>query len=148
MKYCTIKRNNDNALSTFGFGPFGQDFDSWFTPFFTKKTEYSLMKTDIVENDNGYDLIMEVPGFDKNDIDISVENGYLTVSAKCEKDNTEESEGRYVRRERVFGNASRSFYIGDVPQESIKAVYSKGILTVTVPKEEKKLPEKHQIVIE
>ncbi len=136
------------------------------------------MKTDIEENDKETIFNIEVPGFNKEEIEISVDDGYLIVSAKketeettyskkesdeniCSKRETEEGscsgrneaekcggKNRILRRERFFGSTTRSFYVGDVDEDSIKARLDKGILTVIVPKEEKKVPEKKHVTIE
>lgn len=147
------------------------------------------MKTDIEENDKETIFNIEVPGFNKEEIEISVDDGYLIVSAKketeettyskkesdeniCSKKETEEcscsakreteegscsgrneaekcgGKNRILRRERFFGSTTRSFYVGDVDEDSIKARLDKGILTVIVPKEEKKVPEKKHVTIE
>lgn len=99
------------------------------------------MKTDIKETENGYELSVDMPGFEKGDINLSLKNGYLTVNAKREE--KEEDNKKYVRRERSV-SCSRSYYVGDkITEEDVKAKYDKGTLTLFVPKNEKKeLPEK------
>ena len=93
------------------------------------------MKTDIIEIENVYELHLDVPGFGKEEIKISLDKGYLTIEAKKEEV-TEEKEKHYLRKERFFGTCARSFYVGDeISQEDIKANYDKGILTVFIPKE-------------
>ena len=131
--YMTTRRNNDL---------FDEAFESFFRPFYVD-SESSFMKTDIKETDKSYILDVEMPGFDKKDISLKFESGYVTISAK--KENVNE-EGRYIRRERAQ-SFSRSYYMGDVDEKQIKAKYENGVLTVTVPKEK---PEetKHQIVID
>lgn len=114
-------------------------FDSFFRPFYVGE-ESSLMKTDIKETDKEYLLDVEMPGFEKTDISLKYENGYLTVSAK--KDAKEEN-ARYIRKERSV-SCSRSYYMGDVDQTLIKAKYDNGVLTVSVPKEK---PEQSKHVI-
>jgi len=124
-------------------------FDDMFRdPFF--KGENKLMKTDIKENDKDYNIDIDLPGFDKSDIKIDIDNGYLNVSAKKESNNEEKEEGKYVRRERYLGECSRSFYIGDsVSEEDIKASFKNGTLSLVIPKEEpKKLEDKKYIEIE
>lgn len=117
-------------------------FDSFFRPFYVDQ-ESVLMRTDIKENEKEYVLDVEMPGFDKKDISLNFENGYLTISAK--KDVKEENQ-RYIRRERAV-SCSRSFYMGDVDEKQIKAKYENGVLFVSVPKE-KKEETKHSILID
>ena len=124
-------------------------FDDMFRdPFF--KGENKLMKTDIKENENDYNIDIDLPGFDKEDIKIDIENGYLNVSAKKESNNEEKEDGRYVRRERYLGECSRSFYVGDsLTEEDIKATFKNGTLSLVVPKDDKKkIEEKKYIQIE
>ena len=135
---------------------FGENlFDDWFEgfPFYmdkdidnAEKKLYGkkaarIMKTDIKEHDDGYELIIDLPGFTKDEIKASVENGYLTVSAAkgLDKDEQEKKSGRYIRQERYAGACERSFYVGEnVEQGDIKAEFKHGILTLFVPKKEAK----------
>lgn len=101
----------------------------------------NLMKTDIKETDAGYELEIDLPGFKKEEINASLENGYLTIRAAkgLDKDEQEKDTGRYIRRERYAGTCERSFYVGeDVTQEDIKAEFKHGILKLLVPKKEAK----------
>ena len=128
-------------------------FDEMFNdPFFTRKPEVKLMKTDIREKDNAYLVDIDLPGYEKGDIKISVEDGYLTVSAKKESNDEEKDDkGNFIRRERFSGECSRSFYVGeDIEAEDVKASFKNGILTLDIPKkdEEKKLPEKKYVEID
>ncbi len=112
--------------------------------------EKNLMKTDVKENENGYELEMDLPGFKKEEVKVSLENGYLTVSAAKESGNENES-GKYIRRERYSGTCQRSFYIGeDIRQEDIKGEFKHGILKLSIPKQEPKpaVEEKKYITIE
>ena len=121
---------------------FGRDF---------RKFEAPSMKTDVKEVDGNYELSIEVPGFNKEDITASLKNGYLTISAKHEENNDENNEqGKYIRRERRFGSCQRSFFVGDaITEEDIKASYNNGILKLTLPKEKERLPqEPKKIAIE
>ena len=110
-------------------------FDDVFGDVFEKK-ECQLMKTDIKEVDGNYVLDIDVPGYDKKDIKLELEHGYLTVTAKQIKlDSEENKKEKYIRRERFYGKSSRTFYVGDnVSEEDIKASYKNGILSVIVPK--------------
>ena len=119
-------------------------------PFFTEH-ESKIMKTDIKEKTDKYLIGIELPGYQKENIKIDVEDGYLTVHAEINSDNEEKEEGKFVRRERYVGSCSRSFYVGnEVKSEDIKASYKNGILKIEVPKKEykKELPEKKYIEIE
>ena len=101
----------------------------------------NLMKTDIKELDNGYELEIDLPGFKKEEIHASLENGYLTISAAkgLDKDEQDKETGHYIRRERYAGSCERSFYVGEeVAQEDIKAEFKHGILKLFVPKKEAK----------
>jgi len=99
------------------------------------------MKTDIKENDDGYELIVDLPGFKKDEIKVSLEDGYLTIEAAkgLDEDEQEKKSGKYIRKERYAGSCQRSFYVGDnLTQEDIKGEFKHGILTLNVPKKEAK----------
>lgn len=118
-------------------------FDDLFNnPFFTK-SESSMMKTDIKEHDNYYDLMIDLPGVKKEDIKAELNDGYLTVSAENNTSKDEKDDnGKYICRERYSGSYSRSFYVGDaVTEQDISAKFENGTLKLTVPKKES-LPEK------
>ena len=129
-------------------------FDDFFNDPFFKGREgrpHPLMKTDIKETEEGYVIDVDLPGFDKKDIQIDVENGYLNINAKTNSSDNEEDNGKFIRRERYYGECSRSFYIGeDVVEDDIKATFKNGILTLNVPKikEEEQKPEKKFISID
>jgi HSP20 family molecular chaperone IbpA len=117
------------------------------------KRAKNVMKTDIKEKDNGYELEIDLPGFKKEEVQAKLENGYLTVNAAkgMEKDEKEKDTGRYIRRERYTGSCSRSFYVGeDITQADIKAEFQQGILKLFVPKKEQKpqVEESKYIAIE
>lgn len=108
-------------------------FDNIFFPYEHK--ENNMMKTDVKENENDYELQVEVPGVSKENISIDYENGYVTIAAKTNKSKDEkDKEGNYIRRERYSGSYSRSYYVGEVDRESIKAKLDNGILSIIVPK--------------
>ena len=112
-----------------------------------------VMKTDIKEMNNGYELIVDLPGFKKDEVHAALENGYLTISAEkgLDKDEKEKESGRYIRKERYAGACSRSFYVGeDITEEDIKAEFKHGLLKLFVPKKEAKpaVPERKFIAIE
>ena len=123
-------------------------FDDLFnTPFFTR-TESNMMKTDIKEHDNCYDLTIDLPGVKKEDIKAELNDGYLTVSAENNTSKDEKDEnGKYICRERYSGSYSRSFYVGDaITEEDISAKFENGTLKLTVPKKEAH-PEKQNTYI-
>ena len=111
----------------------------------------NLMKTDVRETENSYELDIDLPGFKKDEVNVELKDGYLTISAAkgLDKDQ-EDKKGKYIRQERYAGSCSRSFYIGeDVPVEDISAKYEDGILRLSVPKaDQKELPKTSTIAIE
>ena len=149
--------------SIFGENLF-DDFDSWFSDpvekrFFGKKNPLygkhakNLMKTDVRETKNSYEVDVDLPGFKKDEIKLEFDNGYLTISAAkgLDKDETDKETGKYIRRERYAGACQRSYYVGeDITEEDIKAEFKHGILKLFVPKKEAKpaVEEKKYITIE
>lgn len=119
--------------------PFNDDFWGRKNPLYGKNAK-RMMKTDIRETEGSYELDVDLPGFKKDEIKASLENGYLTISAAKGLDKDEkDKDGKYIRQERYAGAMSRSFYVGDeVTQEDIKAKYEDGILKLSIPKKEKK----------
>lgn len=117
-----------------------------FPTFRSSRHGHGYMRTDVKETDDGYVMEIEMPGLDKKDIDIDFKDGYITVSAS-KSDKERDRKENYIRRERSF-SCSRSYYVGDIGREDIRAKYENGVLTVTLPKEEKQLPSSHKIDIE
>lgn len=123
-------------------------FDDFFEfPFFDDRAERklyghnanNLMKTDIKEHKDGYELEIDLPGFKKDDLQAELKDGYLTISAskQLNQDEKEKETGKYIRRERYSGSCQRSFYVGEgITQEDIKAEFKHGILRLIVPKKE------------
>ena len=115
------------------------------------KHAQNMMKTDVKETDDGYEVDVDLPGFKKDEIQLELNNGYLTISAakSLEKDK-ENKKGRMLRQERYAGVMQRSFYVGEhVTEENVKASYESGVLKLTIPKKEAaKVPEKKVIQIE
>ena len=145
--------------SIFGENLFDEMFDDAFDmmPSFNRRNPLygkhgkNLMKTDVRETDDSYELDVDLPGFKKEEINAQVKDGYLIINASKGMDRDEkDKKGRYIRRERYMGQCSRSFYVGeDVKEGDIKAKFEDGILKITVPKKEvKNLPESHNIAIE
>ena len=140
---------------------FGEDlFDDWFGfPDFRDldKTERKLygrhadrlMRTDVREHDDQYEVDIDLPGFKKEEITLELNDGYLTVSAEKGLDQDEKKKGKLIRQERYAGAMQRSFYVGeDLSEEDIKAEFKHGVLNLLIAKKEKaKLPEKKQILI-
>ena len=147
--------------SIFGNDMFGDFFtDPWFDEKEFKDMQKKLyghraknvMSTDVKEVENGYELEMDLPGFKKDEIKASVENGYLTISAArgLDEDEKDKKSGKYIRRERYAGACERSFYVGEgISQDDIKASFQHGILKLFIPKEpEKSVEEKKYVAIE
>ena len=110
-----------------------------------------VMKTDIHEHDEGYELDIDLPGFKKDELNLALENGYLTVSASKGLDKEKKDKaGRLIRQERYAGAMQRSFFVGEnVTEEDIKAKFEDGVLRLSIPKKEApKAPEKKTILIE
>ena len=127
--FLTTRDSRDNSLGLFS------EFDNFFTPF--RFEDFRVLSTDIKEYPSYYLLEVEVPGVTKGNVDISVENGYLTVTmTKTDKNDGTVDSWKYLKRERNV-SATRKFYIGDVSVDDIKATYNDGVLYINVPKEEK-----------
>ena len=113
----------------------------------------NMMKTDIKEQEDGYELEMDLPGFTKDEITAELKDGYLTISASkgLDKDEQEKETGKYIRRECYAGACQRSFYVGeDITEQDIKAEFKHGILKLFVPKKEAqpKVENKKYVAIE
>ena len=107
----------------------------------------NLMKTDVRETGEGYELDVDLPGFRKDEVNVKLNDGYLTISAAkgLDKDD-KDKKGNYIRRERYAGAMQRSFYVGDIKGEDIRARFENGILSLTVPKAEVKKLESHNTI--
>ena len=130
--------------------PFVDDFFGRKNPLYGKHAK-NMMKTDVRETDNGYELDIDLPGFKKDEISAQLKDGYLTISAAKGLDKDEkEKDGKYIRRERYAGTMSRSFYVGEgVEQDDIHAKYENGILKLSIPKKDaKEVEQKKYISIE
>lgn len=136
MKY-TVSRNNDL---------FDDIFDNMFrTPTYTSN---AVMKTDVHEKDGKYILDVEIPGYKKEDVKISLFNGTLTISAEHNETNEEkDAKGRVLRQERYSGTCTRSFYVGDAIKDTdVKASFDNGILKIEIPTEQKKEEETKKFI--
>ena len=137
---------------------FGENlFDDWMDLSFPDvdkvlygKHAKNKMKTDVKETDKGYEVAIDLPGFKKDEVTIQLKDGYLNISAAKGLDKDEkDKKDKYIRKERYAGSMSRSFYVGDISENDIHAKYEDGILTLDIPKEDKKAVEsKHYIAIE
>ena len=129
-----IPRRNGNGLDVFD--------EVFMDPFFSEK-ENKIMKTDIKEKDGNYVLEVDVPGYNKENIQIELHEGYITVTA-THNEEKEDKNSKYLKRERFTGMCSRNYYVGEnVKEEDVKANFKNGILTITFPKEpEKKVEQK------
>lgn len=138
--------------SIFGEDLIGDDWMDFSFPDVNKvlygKHAQNVMKTDVRETDQGYEVDIDLPGFKKDEISAKLEDGYLTISAAKGLDKEEKKENdRYIRKERYAGSMSRSFYVGDgITQEDIKAKYEDGILKLSVPKKEPKAVEQNKFI--
>ncbi len=115
------------------------------------KNAARVMKTDVHETDDSYELQIDLPGFKKEELGIELKNGYLTVTATkaLDKDEEEKKNHRIIRQERYTGTCERTFYVGDVRAEEVKCKYESGVLTVIVPKKDvRKVEGPHTIAIE
>lgn len=108
---------------------------------------FGAFRTDIRDEGNAYTLEAELPGFDKEDIDIQLSDNNLTISASHKEENSRK-EGKYVRRERSFGSYSRSFDVSDIDTAGIKAAYKNGVLSLNLPKKTETVPSTRTLAIE
>ena len=117
----------------------------------TSKT-VGLMQTDVKESKDHYEVVINLPGYNKDDVNAELKDGYLIISASTDTNNEEkDNEGRYIRRERYIGSCRRSFYVGeDITQDDIKAKFENGTLNLIIPKKDAqpKVEEKKCITIE
>ena len=144
--------------SIFGENLFDDFFDDSFNmfpvwsgrnPLYGKHAK-NLMKTDVRETENSYEVDIDLPGFKKDEISVDLKDGYLTIQAAKGLDKDEkDKQGKYIRQERYAGACSRSFYVGDVEPDQVSAKYESGVLRVSLPKQAKKeLPQHSTIAIE
>ena len=136
------------------FDDFFHDFDmfpAWSgrNPLYGKHAR-NMMKTDVRETENTYEVDVDLPGFQKDEIHLELRDGYLTISASKGLDKDQEDQkGRYIRQERYAGALSRSFYVGDVEPDQVSAKYEGGVLRISPPKQGKpELPKDNTIAIQ
>ena len=143
--------------SIFGENLFDEFFDDNFgmvpmwngrNPLYGKHAK-NLMKTDVRETEDTYEVDIDLPGFKKDEIEVELKDGYLTIQASkgLDKDQKDQ-DGKYIRQERYAGSCSRSFYVGEMEPDQVSAKYEDGILKLSLPKQEKKeLPKSTTIAI-
>lgn len=137
MNFYVNRRNNNLDL-------FNEE-DAFFANLFSGfSKDGKLLKTDIAETDKDYLVFIDVPGLTKKDVKISLEDKYLTVKIESVKEENEAI--TFVRSERFYGTASRSFYVGDVEQKAINAKIDNGVLTITIPKKNYKKVEEEKFI--
>ncbi|MEG2024355.1 MAG: Hsp20/alpha crystallin family protein [Gordonibacter sp.] len=143
-------RRNRNLLSTLMTDPFDAFFDAASAP--VQKMAPTLMRTDIKETDEGYEMTIDLPGFKKDDVQAELKDGYLSITAQTQSESEEKDDkGTFVRKERFSGKCSRTFFVGeDIEDDDIKAKFEDGVLRIAVLKkqEQPKLEEKKTIAIE
>ena len=141
---------SENLFDDFFNDNFGM-FPVWNerSPLYGKRAK-NLMKTDVRETEDTYELDIDLPGFKKDEVTVDLKDGCLTISAAKGLDKEEQDKkGRYIRQERYAGACSRSFYVGDVESKDVTAKYESGILTLTLPKHVKReLPTSTSISID
>ena len=137
-----LTRRND-------FDFFDEAMHDFFPAFYGYSGKHSqkYMRTDIKENENDYLMEVEIPGAEKNDIHVDLKDGYLNVSVNRSEKTDEGKKDNYIHRERSF-SCQRSYYVGDIRKEDIKAKYDNGILSVSIPKESEHKETESRILIE
>lgn len=139
----------ENLLDEFFDEPWEKNLFGARNPLYGKHAK-NLMKTDVKETGDHYEVDIDLPGFQKDEISVELQNGYLTIQAAKGLDRDQkDQEGRYIRQERYSGQCSRSFYVGDIRPEDVTASFEDGILRLTFPKAgQPKLPEQKRIAIQ
>ena len=137
--------------SIYGENMFDDFFDGSFfgghSPLFGKNSK-NLMKTDVRETENSYELDVDLPGFKKDEVNVDLKDGYLTISAERNSESEKKDDkGNFVRRERSYGSFSRSFDVSSVKTDDITGEYKDGVLTLTMPKKEENVPTSRRIDI-
>lgn len=138
---------NDSLFDDWFDFPTEEDFFGRRNPLYGKHAK-NMMKTDVKENDKGYEVDIDLPGFKKEELNVSLKNGYLTVSAAKGLDKDEKDEkNNYIRRERYSGSMQRSFYLGEqFTEDDIHASYESGILKLQFPKKDAKAVEAQKYI--
>lgn len=131
----------------FDFDDFDKEFNRMMRPLYGKHAQ-NMMKTDVRETGNSYELDIDLPGFKKDEITVQLDNGYLSISASKGLDKNEENkDGKYIRRERYAGSMNRTFYVGSqLTQQDIQAKFEDGILKISVPKKDVQQIEQNKYI--
>lgn len=131
----------------FDFDDFDKEFNRMMRPLYGKHAQ-NMMKTDVRETDNSYELDIDLPGFKKDEIKVELDNGYLSISTAKGLDKDEEKkDGKYIRRERYAGAMNRTFYVGgNLTQQDIQAKFEDGILKISVPKKDVQQIEQNKYI--
>ncbi len=137
----------DNLFDDMFDFDFDKEFNRMMRPLYGKHAQ-NMMKTDVRETDNSYELDIDLPGFKKDEIKVELDNGYLSISAAKGLDKDEEKkDGKYIRRERYAGAMNRTFYVGDnLTQQDIQAKFEDGILKISVPKKDVQQIEQNKYI--
>ena len=137
----------DNLFDDMFDFDFDKEFDRMMRPLYGKHSQ-NMMKTDVRETGNSYELDIDLPGFKKDEITIQLDNGYLSISASKGLDKDEENKnGKYIRRERYAGSMNRTFYVGSqLTQQDIQAKFEDGILKISVPKKDVQQIEQNKYI--
>ena len=137
----------DNLFDNMFDFDFDKEFDRMMRPLYGKHSQ-NMMKTDVRETGNSYELDIDLPGFKKDEITIQLDNGYLSISASKGLDKNEENkDGKYIRRERYAGSMNRTFYVGSqLTQQDIQAKFEDGILKISVPKKDVQQIEQNKYI--
>lgn len=137
----------DNLFDDMFDFDFDKEFNRMMRPLYGKHAQ-NMMKTDVRETGNSYELDIDLPGFKKDEITIQLDNGYLSISASKGLDKNEENkDGKYIRRERYAGSMNRTFYVGSqLTQQDIQAKFEDGILKISVPKKDVQQIEQNKYI--
>ena len=137
----------DNLFDDMFDFDFDKEFNRMMRPLYGKHAQ-NMMKTDVRETDNSYELDIDLPGFKKDEISVQLDNGYLSISASKGLDKDEENKnGKYIRRERYAGAMNRTFYVGSqLTQQDIQAKFEDGILKISVPKKDVQQIEQNKYI--
>ena len=137
----------DNLFDDMFDFDFDKEFDRMMRPLYGKHSQ-NMMKTDVRETEDSYELDIDLPGFKKDEITIQLDNGYLNISASKGLDKNEENkDGKYIRRERYAGSMNRTFYVGSqLTQQDIQAKFEDGILKISVPKKDVQQIEQNKYI--
>ena len=139
----------ENLLDEFFDEPWEKSLFGARNPLYGKHAK-NLMKTDVKETGDHYEVDIDLPGFQKDEISVELQNGYLTIQAAKGLDRDQkDQEGRYIRQERCTGSCARSFYVGEnLKPTDVAAKFENGILELKLPKADKQIPEKPTTLIE